>query len=155
MKMMRAYQMPTELRGPDSLDHLADMIFGDSDPSELYATESPIRFEYKDGFDLLILKMPFVTRDKIDLFRGENDNLIIEVGSHKRTVTLPLTLKDTDVIGGTQKRELTVKLKRRKPIRQTGDIMAGEENNAKFEAWKISSGRTERCSRNFSKGQGK
>lgn len=113
MKMMRAYQMPTELRGPDSLDHLADMIFGDSDPSELYATESPIRFEYKDGFDLLILKMPFVTRDKIDLFRGENDNLIIEVGSHKRTVTLPLTLKDADVIGAELKNgELTVKLKR-------------------------------------------
>lgn len=113
MKMMHAYLMPTELRGPEKLDALAEMIFGDSDPSLFYAEESPIRFEFKDGFDHLILKMPFVTRDKIDLFRGENDNLIIEVGSHKRTVTLPMTLKDAEVLGAELKNgELIVKLKR-------------------------------------------
>ena len=114
LKIMYAYQMPTELRGSESLDHLADMIFGESDPSEIYATESPMRFESKDGFDLLIMKMPFVKKDKVELFKGEKDTLIIHVGSHKKTVALPLTLRNSDIIGAELKdEELTVKLKRK------------------------------------------
>lgn len=114
LKIMYAYQMPTELRGSESLDHLADMIFGESDPSEIYATESPMRFESKDGFDLLIMKMPFVKKDKVELFKGEKDTLIIHVGSHKKTVALPLTLRNSEIIGAELKdEELTVKLKRK------------------------------------------
>ncbi len=114
LKIMYAYQMPTELRGSESLDHLADMIFGESDPSEIYATESPMRFESKDGFDLLIMKMPFVKKDKVEMFKGEKDTLIIHVGSHKKTVALPLTLRNSEVISAELKNEeLTVKLKRK------------------------------------------
>ncbi|HKM13344.1 MAG TPA: ArsA family ATPase [Candidatus Methanomethylophilaceae archaeon] len=114
LKIMHAYQMPTELRGAESLDHMADMIFGTSDPSEVYATESPMRFESKDGFDLLIMKMPFVKKDKVEMFKGEKDTLIIHVGSHKKTVALPLTLRDSEVVSAELKNEeLTVKLKRK------------------------------------------
>ncbi|MDN5358126.1 MAG: arsenite/tail-anchored protein-transporting ATPase [Candidatus Methanomethylophilaceae archaeon] len=113
LKMMYAYQMPTELRGPAGLDHMADMIFGDSDPSEIYAAESPMRFETADGMDHLIIKMPFVKKDKVELFKGRGDSLIIHVGSQKRTITLPLTLKNAEVAGAELKGgELTVKLKR-------------------------------------------
>lgn len=113
LKMMYAYQMPTELRGPAGLDNMADMIFGDSDPSETYATESPMRFETVDGTDHLIIKMPFVKKDKVELFKGGGDALIIHVGSQKRTITLPLTLKNAEVVGAELKGgELTVKLKR-------------------------------------------
>lgn len=114
LKIMHAYQMPTELRGSEGLDHMADMIFGTSDPSEIYATESPMRFDSKDGFDLLIMKMPFVKKDKVEMFKGEKDTLIIHVGSHKKTVVLPLTLRNSEVIGAELKGgELTVKLKRK------------------------------------------
>ncbi len=114
LKILYAYQMPTELRGSESLDHLADMIFDTSDPSEIYATESPMRFESKDGFDFLIMKMPFVEKDKVEMFKGEKDTLIIHVGSHKKTVALPLTLRNSEVIGAELKQgELTVKLKRK------------------------------------------
>ena len=113
LKMMFAYQMPTELRGPSGLDHMADMVFGDSDPSEIYATESPMRFETSGGTDNLIIKMPFVKKDKVELFKGDGDSLIIHVGSQKRTITLPLTLKNAEVVGAELKGgELTVKLKR-------------------------------------------
>lgn len=114
LKILYAYQMPTELRGPEGLDHMADMLFGTSDPSEIYATESPMRFESKGGFDLLIMKMPFVEKDMVELFKGEKDTLIIHVGSHKKTVALPLTLRNAEVIGAELKQgELTVKLKRK------------------------------------------
>ncbi len=113
LKMMFAYQMPTELRGPSGLDHMADMVFGDSDPSEIYATESPMRFETEGRTDHLVIKMPFVKKDKVELFKGVGDSLIIHVGSQKRTIALPLTLKNAEVIGAELKGgELTVKLKR-------------------------------------------
>ncbi|MCL2786849.1 MAG: ArsA family ATPase, partial [Methanomassiliicoccaceae archaeon] len=44
MRMFHAYQMPTEMMGPEKLDALARTIFGDTDPSEVYATESPMKF---------------------------------------------------------------------------------------------------------------
>lgn len=120
LKIFEAMQMSTELRGSEKLDIMADMIFGDSDPSEVYAEESPMRFESKDGVDKLILKMPFVKKDDIELMRGENDVLIIQVGSHKKTVTLPLTLKDAEILDAElENEELTVRLKRKNVAKQT------------------------------------
>jgi len=114
LKILNAMQMPTELRGSEKLDILADMLFGDSDPSEVYANESPMRFDSEGGVDRLILKMPFVKKDDIEMFRGENDVLIIQIGSHKKTVTLPLTLKDADILDAELvDEELTVRLKRK------------------------------------------
>ncbi len=119
LKIQYAYQMPTEIRGKEKLSYLADMLFEDSDPSEIYLKESPMRFETKDGHDYLVIKMPFVKKDMIEMFKGENDVLIINVGSHKKTVTLPLTLKDAEVIGAELDHEvLTVKLKRQEDVNE-------------------------------------
>lgn len=119
LKIFRAQQMSTELRGPEKLDLLAEMIFGDSDPSETYADESPMRFESENGIDRLIMKMPFVKKDDIEMFRGDNDVLIIQIGSHKKTVTLPLTLKDADILDAELvDGELTVRLKRKNVANQ-------------------------------------
>ena len=106
--------MSTELRGPEKLDLLADMLFGDSDPSEIYAEESPMKFESEDGIDKLIIKMPFVKKDDVEMFRGDNDVLIIQVGGHKKIVTLPLTLRDAEILDAELVNEkLTVRLKRK------------------------------------------
>lgn len=114
LKIFNAYQMSTELRGPEKLDMLADMLFGDSDPSEVYETESPMKFESEGDIDKLIVKMPFVKKDMIEMFRSDNDVLIIKVGSHKKTITLPLTLKDAEVLGAELNNEvLTISLKRK------------------------------------------
>ncbi len=118
LKIQYAYQMPTEIRGKDKLSYLADMLFQDSDPSEIYLKESPMRFETKDGYDYLIMKMPFVKKGMIEMFKGNNDTLIIHVGGHKKTVTLPLTLKDAEVLGADLENEvLTVKLKRQDDVK--------------------------------------
>lgn len=113
LRIMKAYHMPTELVGPEKLDIMADMIFGDSDPTEVYADKSPMRFLTVDGIDEMRLKMPFVKKGNIELFKGENGTLVVHVGSQKRTVSLPATLVDAEVLGAElDNEELIVKLKR-------------------------------------------
>lgn len=117
LKILKAYQMPTELVGPEKLDLMGEMIFGDTDPMEVYASESPMRFATVDGVDQMILRMPFVEKSKIELFKGESGTLIVHVGSQKRTVSLPATLADAEVLGAElSEGKLIVKLKRQKPV---------------------------------------
>ena len=114
MKMMFAYQMPTEIYGAEKLDMLADMIYGkDGDPTEIYADESPMKFETKDGVDYLRLKMPFVEKSDVELFKPSEDTILVHVGSQKRSINLPLTLAKEELIGAELKnQELTIKFKR-------------------------------------------
>lgn len=114
MKMMFAYQMPTEIYGPEKLDMLADMIYGkDGDPTEIYAKESPMSFETKDDVDILRLKMPFVEKKDIDLLKPTDDTIMVHVGSQKRSINLPLTLAKEELIGAELKNdELIIRFKR-------------------------------------------
>ncbi|MCL2032841.1 MAG: ArsA family ATPase [Methanomassiliicoccaceae archaeon] len=113
LKILYAYQLRTELRGSENLDEMADMIFGDSDPAEVYARTSPMHFETEDGVDKLYIKMPFTEKDDIELFRGNNNSVIIKVGDHKRTVALPMTLSDAEMLGAEfDEEDLIVKFRR-------------------------------------------
>ncbi|MCL1978874.1 MAG: ArsA family ATPase [Methanomassiliicoccaceae archaeon] len=113
LKIMYAYQLQTELRGAENLDEMAEMIFGDSDPTEVYANASPMRFDTENGIDKLHLKVPFLERDDIGLFRGNNNSIIIEAGSQRRTVALPMTLINAEMLGAEfGDEELIVKFRR-------------------------------------------
>ena len=114
MKMMFSYQMPTEIYGPEKLDMMADMIYGkDGDPTEIYATESPMRFETKGDLDLLHLKMPFVEKSDVELMKPTEDSILVHVGSQKRSINLPLTIAKEELVGAELKnQELTIKFKR-------------------------------------------
>lgn len=113
MKMMFAYQMPTEMMGSEKLDHLADMIFGDSDPTEVYATESPLKFISEGGLDIISLKLPFTEKQQVELFKSGEDSVIVHVGSQKRAINLPLVLSKAKMIGAEMKdQKLLIKFKR-------------------------------------------
>jgi arsenite-transporting ATPase len=113
MKMFSAYQMPTEMMGSDKLDALAEMIFGDSDPAEVYATESPMRFFSEKEHHILSLKLPFAAKGDIELYRARDTSLIVQVGGHKRNIDLPLVLKDAELVGAEMKDEtLTIRFRR-------------------------------------------
>ncbi|MCK9333507.1 MAG: ArsA family ATPase [Candidatus Cloacimonetes bacterium] len=99
LKIMYADMMPTELRGPEALDLLADMIFEDSDPIEVYATSSPMHFETEGDIDKLYIQMPFVKKEDVELFKAQDNSIIIHTGSQKRTVSLPMTFKNSEMIG--------------------------------------------------------
>jgi arsenite-transporting ATPase len=110
MKMMYSRMMPTEILGLDKLDLMGEMIFGASDPSEIYAKESPMRFETSGGVHELILKIPFAEKGEVELYKVKEDTVIIQVGSHRRNVSLPLTLTKSKLLGAEMRNgELVVK----------------------------------------------
>ena len=100
LKMMTAYMLRTEMRGIEKLEQLADMIFGDSDPIETYSGESPMKF-YSETPETatLRIKMPFVEQDQIDLYKGRDNTIILQIGSQRRTVSLPMTLANAELLG--------------------------------------------------------
>jgi arsenite-transporting ATPase len=91
LKMLKAYQLPTELIGKKSLAKLADMLFADTDPTQIYSTEKPLEIFNEKGVDIMSIKLPFSEKGEVELYKA-NDVLIIKVGWYKRSIVLPFTL---------------------------------------------------------------
>lgn len=113
LKVLTAYMMPRELNGREALKAMADMIYGDTDPIKTYATSSPMKFETRDGMDYLHISMPFVEKSAVELFKTHDNSIIIQVGGHRRTVSLPMTMRDAKMLGAEFKDSyLTIRFKR-------------------------------------------
>jgi len=113
MEIKMCGMMSTELRGHDKLVAMADAIYGDQDPTMLYASSSPMSFVTEDGIDYLNLKMPFVDGGAVELFRINSNTLMIHVGSQKCNIQLPDSLIGAYIVGADFKdSKLIVKFKR-------------------------------------------
>ena len=91
LKTLRATQFSTELVGRASLEKLADMLFDDTDPTQIYSREKALEIYDDHGVDTLSIKLPFSQKEEVELYKSE-DTLIVTVGWYKRSITLPYTL---------------------------------------------------------------
>ncbi len=80
-----------EVVGLERLAEMGKMIYGDTDPSHVMHTENLYEIAREDGNYTLKIKLPFVSKEYIDLFKEEGD-LVIRIGSFKRHVFLPRAL---------------------------------------------------------------
>lgn len=90
LRMMTAQIFSKEVVGKESLNLLADMIFGQEDPTRIYSREKPMRMFEEDGRRVLALKVPFTVDKAVELY-NRKDLLIVSIGSYKRSITLPYT----------------------------------------------------------------
>jgi arsenite-transporting ATPase len=90
LKVLKASQLPVELVGMQSLEKLADMVFGDLDPIARFSTDKPMEIYSNDGMDIISLKLPFAMKDAVNLYMS-GDNLLVEVGQYRRSIALPTT----------------------------------------------------------------
>lgn len=88
--------MDQEVVGVDMLRKMATAIFGDADPSKLFYAEQPQVIEKTDDSYLLKLRLPFVSKDAVNLTRN-SDELAISIGNFRRNVILPRALASLDV----------------------------------------------------------
>ncbi len=113
MEIKTCSMMPTELRGLEKLDAMADMIYGQEDPIKVYSAHSPMAFEGTDGKYRLILHMPFVESKDVELYRIDASTLMVHVGSQKRNILLPDVLRDAELSGADFKdNKLIIRFKR-------------------------------------------
>jgi len=84
-----------EIIGPAQLGELAQTIFGEQDPTQVFY-RGPIQEVTRQG-DTYILRLPLphVEMDKV-LMTKKGDEMIIEIGNFKRDITLPSVLANQE-----------------------------------------------------------
>ncbi len=80
-----------EVVGLERLSEVATLVYGDADPSQSFHQDTFYEIEQRDGDYILKMKLPFVTKEYVDLFKEEGD-LVVRIGSFKRHVFLPRAL---------------------------------------------------------------
>jgi arsenite-transporting ATPase len=91
LTILKGYLFSTEVVGGNSLEVLGEMVFGDSDPTQIYTKEKAMMIYHENGRDILSLKLPFSEKAEVELYKT-NDVLIVKVGWYKRSVSLPYSL---------------------------------------------------------------
>lgn len=89
--IMNAPILKDEAIGLEKLNEMADLVYGTTDPSIILHDEEVYRINQVNEDYELKMKLPFITKDYIDLFKDEGD-LVIRIGSFKRHVFLPRSL---------------------------------------------------------------
>jgi arsenite-transporting ATPase len=75
---------------------MAESIYGDGDPTEVYFVGQTHSVEKKDGRYILRLLLPFVEKQELQLTRS-GDELIVHIGNRKRNLILPRVLASLEV----------------------------------------------------------
>lgn len=87
-----------EMVGLDLLDDMGTEVYGDLSVTDVLYQDDPIRVRRRAGAYVLVLRLPFATREDMDIHR-RGDELFVRVGSYKRNLILPATLQRLQVSG--------------------------------------------------------
>lgn len=90
--ILNAPILKDEAIGVDRLNEMAGLVYGQTlDPSSILHDDEIYKINRSGDDYELKMKLPFITKDYIDLFKEEGD-LVIRIGSFKRHVFLPRSL---------------------------------------------------------------
>lgn len=90
--ILKARLFDRELVGSDLLSALAVEIYGSLDPSAVLFSEETMRVVNENGVHTLYVRVPFAERGTVDLSRL-GDELFVKLGSMKRNIILPQSLR--------------------------------------------------------------
>jgi arsenite-transporting ATPase len=90
--ILRTKLFDHEVVGLDALAEMAESIFGDRDPAEIYYHSVPQRITKRGDDYELLLHLPFVSKDEVEL-SVRQDELFVTVGPYKREISLPKSLR--------------------------------------------------------------
>ena len=85
-----------EMVGLDLLADMGEEVYGDLDALAILHRDEPLRVRKRGTSYVLSLRLPFVERADLEVFR-KADELYIRVGAYKRNLILPQTLQRLDV----------------------------------------------------------
>jgi arsenite-transporting ATPase len=85
-----------EMVGLDLLAEMGAELYGDLDGTELLHRDEPIRVRKRGEAYVLSMRLPFVERTELDVFR-KADELFVRLGSYKRNLILPQALQRLEI----------------------------------------------------------
>lgn len=90
--MLRAPMFMRDVNGMESLKALADSLYGDRNPAEVYSTGRSHQIaQNPNGGYTLKVPLPFADKNDMDLYRSA-DELTLRVGPYRRNIVLPHAL---------------------------------------------------------------
>jgi len=97
LPLLQAPMFSEEVGGLDSLRRLADALYGDRNPAEVFARERThwIESDGNSGYYLMVA-LPFVEKSDLDLYRAA-DELTLRVGPYRRNIVLPYALWNLEI----------------------------------------------------------
>jgi arsenite-transporting ATPase len=81
-----------EMIGIRLLEEMADEVYRELDAADILYRDEPIRVRKRGTGYVLTMRLPFASREDMDIHR-RGDELFIRVGSYKRNLILPQSLK--------------------------------------------------------------
>jgi arsenite-transporting ATPase len=87
-----------EMVGVSLLEDMGREVYGERPVTDVLFRDQPIRVRRRAGGYVLVMRLPFVSRDDMDIHR-RGDELFVRVGTYKRNLVLPQTLQRLDVRG--------------------------------------------------------
>ena len=81
-----------EMVGLPLLVEMGDEVYGARDATDVLYHDDPIRVRKRGTGYVLSMRLPFVSREEMDIHR-RGEELFVRVGSYKRNLILPQTLK--------------------------------------------------------------
>lgn len=87
-----------QIVGVSGLQKLGDILYPDIDPADRFSQRNPYQFNKTDDGYQLIMQLPFLTKQEVNLNK-QADELIITIGGFKRHVALPRSLASTKATG--------------------------------------------------------
>ena len=87
-----------EMVGLDLLEDMGLEVYGERPVTDILFYDDPIRVRRRSGGYVLTMRLPFVSREDMDIHR-RGEELHIRVGSYKRSLILPQTLQRMEVRG--------------------------------------------------------
>jgi arsenite-transporting ATPase len=87
-----------EMLGIDGLGELGDALFGGDDPTAFFYRGRPYQVRTANGATFLDVALPFTSKEEVGLSR-DGDELVLQVGSWRRTLVLPRALIDVPTKG--------------------------------------------------------
>lgn len=91
LPILRAPHFEREVVGMEMLGRLADAVFGDRDPSEVFFVGQAHEIEEREQEFELAIPLPFAQKGDVRLLRT-GEILTVQVGPHRRSIFLPRSL---------------------------------------------------------------
>ncbi len=87
-----------EMIGVSLLEDMGREVYGERSVTDVFFRDQPIRVRRRAGGYVLVMRLPFVSREDMDIHR-RGEELYVRVGTYKRNLVLPQTLQRLEVRG--------------------------------------------------------
>ncbi|MFO7817706.1 MAG: ArsA family ATPase [Desulfovibrionales bacterium] len=92
LPVIEAFFMQQELSDKDHLENLAEKLYKDRQPLDIYYKGQPQTIT-KEGNDYIFsVELPFIEKSDLELRRKGDDRLILQIGNWRREIFLPSSL---------------------------------------------------------------